>query len=334
MDGHVAVGQPAPAIAGTTLDGAPSTSRASAASRSRQLLGPELRPLPRRVPAAQGQARRARRRRAHRRRRPDGRPGRAGADFIAEYGATWPTVVDPDKAIKSAYRVVARPQTYFVDRTGILRSIQIGELTRRRLRAPVRAGSRLVTRAGGRRRSRSTGSSSATAAGPSSTASRSTVGAGEIVALLGPNGAGKTTTVEIIEGYRRADGGTVRVLGDGSGAWRARPPGAGRADAPGRRHRPADARRARRSGHTAASTPSPATPTSCSTWSGWARWPRTRYRRLSGGERQRLGLALALVGRPELVAPRRADGRDGRRGAARRRGRSSRTCATRAPRSC
>ena len=48
---------------------------------------------------------------------------------MAEYGGQWPTVVDPDKAIKSAYRVVARPQTYFVDRTGIVRSIQIGELT-------------------------------------------------------------------------------------------------------------------------------------------------------------------------------------------------------------
>ena len=36
---------------------------------------------------------------------------------------------------------------------------------------------------------------------------------GELFALLGPNGAGKTTTVEILEGYRHADGGTVRVLG-------------------------------------------------------------------------------------------------------------------------
>ena len=34
-----------------------------------------------------------------------------------------------------------------------------------------------------------------------------TVGGGELVALLGPNGAGKTTAVEIIEGYRAADGG-------------------------------------------------------------------------------------------------------------------------------
>jgi ABC-2 type transport system ATP-binding protein len=36
---------------------------------------------------------------------------------------------------------------------------------------------------------------------------------GEVFALLGPNGAGKTTTVEILEGYRRADSGSVRVLG-------------------------------------------------------------------------------------------------------------------------
>jgi ABC-2 type transport system ATP-binding protein len=36
---------------------------------------------------------------------------------------------------------------------------------------------------------------------------------GEVFALLGPNGAGKTTALEILEGYRRADGGDVRVLG-------------------------------------------------------------------------------------------------------------------------
>ncbi|MHA7282932.1 ABC transporter ATP-binding protein [Arthrobacter sp. TMS2-4] len=37
--------------------------------------------------------------------------------------------------------------------------------------------------------------------------------AGEVFALLGPNGAGKTTTVEILEGHRRGDSGTVSVLG-------------------------------------------------------------------------------------------------------------------------
>ena len=36
---------------------------------------------------------------------------------------------------------------------------------------------------------------------------------GEIFALLGPNGAGKTTTIEILEGYRTRDSGSVRVLG-------------------------------------------------------------------------------------------------------------------------
>src|SRR5579863_3614135 len=49
---------------------------------------------------------------------------------------------------------------------------------------------------------------------------------GEIFALLGPNGAGKTTTVEILEGYRRRDGGEVTVFGfdpgDGGREWRSR----------------------------------------------------------------------------------------------------------------
>ncbi|QGN58751.1 ABC transporter ATP-binding protein [Nostocoides sp. HKS02] len=49
---------------------------------------------------------------------------------------------------------------------------------------------------------------------------------GEIFALLGPNGAGKTTTVEILEGFRRRDAGTVSVLGrdpdDGGLDWRNR----------------------------------------------------------------------------------------------------------------
>jgi ABC-2 type transport system ATP-binding protein len=44
---------------------------------------------------------------------------------------------------------------------------------------------------------------------------------GQIFALLGPNGAGKTTTVEILEGYRSRDAGTVQVLGyDPARQWR------------------------------------------------------------------------------------------------------------------
>ncbi len=55
-------------------------------------------------------------------------PPAPARDFVAEFGASWVTVIDPDKAIKAAYRVAARPQTYFVDSTGVLRSIQIGEV--------------------------------------------------------------------------------------------------------------------------------------------------------------------------------------------------------------
>jgi len=40
-----------------------------------------------------------------------------------------------------------------------------------------------------------------------------TIAHGEIFALLGPNGAGKTTTVEILEGFRKADSGSITVLG-------------------------------------------------------------------------------------------------------------------------
>jgi len=40
-----------------------------------------------------------------------------------------------------------------------------------------------------------------------------TVGRGEVFAMLGPNGAGKTTTIEILEGYRKADAGEIKVLG-------------------------------------------------------------------------------------------------------------------------
>src|SRR5215510_11058537 len=39
------------------------------------------------------------------------------------------------------------------------------------------------------------------------------VGEGEFFGILGPNGAGKTTTLEIIEGLREPDAGTVRLLG-------------------------------------------------------------------------------------------------------------------------
>jgi cytochrome c biogenesis protein CcmG/thiol:disulfide interchange protein DsbE len=58
-----------------------------------------------------------------------GDPVEGAAEFAASHEATWPTVIDPNATIKQAYRVIARPQSYFVDRQGILRSIQPGYLT-------------------------------------------------------------------------------------------------------------------------------------------------------------------------------------------------------------
>lgn len=48
--------------------------------------------------------------------------------FVTEFGAGWPTVDDPDDTIAAAYRVVAPPQTYFIDADGVVRGIHIGEL--------------------------------------------------------------------------------------------------------------------------------------------------------------------------------------------------------------
>ena len=48
--------------------------------------------------------------------------------FLDDFGATWPSIPDPDGSTASAYRVVAPPQTYFIDADGVLRGIQIGEV--------------------------------------------------------------------------------------------------------------------------------------------------------------------------------------------------------------
>ena len=55
-------------------------------------------------------------------------PPEPAREFVARYGATWPTVIDPDDAIENAYRTLARPTSYFIDGDGILQSIQIGEV--------------------------------------------------------------------------------------------------------------------------------------------------------------------------------------------------------------
>ena len=58
-------------------------------------------------------------------------PPEPAREFVADLAAGWPTVIDPDETIVRAWRVAARPQTYFVDADGILRSIQIGEVIER-----------------------------------------------------------------------------------------------------------------------------------------------------------------------------------------------------------
>ncbi len=127
-----------------------------------------------------------------------------------------------------------------------------------------------------------------------------TVTTGELVALLGPNGAGKTTTVEIIEGYREADGGTARVLGldpaSGGRALRARVGLMLQGGGIDPRAQPRETLRQYGRFHT-----EPRDADELLDLVGLSGVARTRYRRLSGGERQRLGLALALVGRPEVV---------------------------------
>jgi peroxiredoxin len=56
-------------------------------------------------------------------------PVEPARQFVADYHATWPTVIDPASTIKATYRVVARPHSWFIDRQGALRSQQIGGLT-------------------------------------------------------------------------------------------------------------------------------------------------------------------------------------------------------------
>jgi ABC-2 type transport system ATP-binding protein len=123
---------------------------------------------------------------------------------------------------------------------------------------------------------------------------------GSITAVLGPNGAGKTTTVEICEGYRRADAGTVRVLGlDPLRDARALRPRVGVMLQTGGVY--PGARAAEMLRHVARLHAHPLAVDPLIERLGLGAAGRTPYRRLSGGQRQRLALALAVVGRPELV---------------------------------
>ncbi|HET7388261.1 MAG TPA: ABC transporter ATP-binding protein [Nocardioidaceae bacterium] len=127
-----------------------------------------------------------------------------------------------------------------------------------------------------------------------------TVERGSITAVLGPNGAGKTTTLETCEGYRRPQAGGVRVLGldpqrqrrellprigvmlQTGGAW-------------------SGVRAVEMLRHIAALHAHPLPVPMLVERLGLASCGRTPYRRLSGGQQQRLSLAMAVVGRPELL---------------------------------
>jgi ABC-2 type transport system ATP-binding protein len=126
------------------------------------------------------------------------------------------------------------------------------------------------------------------------------VARGECLALLGPNGAGKTTIIEILEGYRGADAGAVTVLGlDPVRDGELLKPRIGLMLQEGGLYpsiRPSEVVRTY-----AKFFASPADPGELLRLVGLETAAGTKYRQLSGGQKQRLALALALVGRPELV---------------------------------
>lgn len=125
-------------------------------------------------------------------------------------------------------------------------------------------------------------------------------GQGEVTAVLGPNGAGKTSTIEALEGYRRPTSGQIRVLGlDPVADHRALVERVGVMLQSGGIYRAIRVEDAVRL--FAAYYPDPLDPDDLISRVGLADRRRSPWRNLSGGEQQRLSLALALVGRPELV---------------------------------
>ncbi|MFF5205412.1 ABC transporter ATP-binding protein [Streptosporangium sp. NPDC000396] len=121
---------------------------------------------------------------------------------------------------------------------------------------------------------------------------------GAVTAILGPNGAGKTSTIEICEGFRRADSGTVNVLGlsPSRPELRARVGVMLQAGGVPPATRCGEWLRlmARFHAH-------PLDPAKLLERLGLSEHARTPYRRLSGGQQQRVSLAAAVIGRPELV---------------------------------
>jgi ABC-2 type transport system ATP-binding protein len=126
------------------------------------------------------------------------------------------------------------------------------------------------------------------------------VSRGEVFALLGPNGAGKTTAVEIMEGHRERDGGTVSVLGFD----------------PGRRGTDFKSRIGIVLQTTAVQPylnveetltmfatyyPRPLPVAHVLELVGLTEQARTRAKKLSGGQQRRLDVAVGLIGDPDLL---------------------------------
>ena len=127
-----------------------------------------------------------------------------------------------------------------------------------------------------------------------------TVGRGEIVAFLGPNGAGKTTTIEILEGFRDRDAGSVSVLGSDPATapleWRERIGIVLQESEPF-----VELTALETIAMQAAYYADPLDPMETLEIVGLGDSADQRTRKLSGGQRRRLDLATALVGNPELV---------------------------------
>jgi ABC-2 type transport system ATP-binding protein len=123
---------------------------------------------------------------------------------------------------------------------------------------------------------------------------------GEVFALLGPNGAGKTTTVEILEGYRRRDGGEVAVLGTDPQLagldWRARIGIVLQSSTDNAELTVEEMVR-----HFARYYPNSRDADEVIGLTGLEEKRSVRTRALSGGQRRRLDVALGIVGRPELL---------------------------------
>jgi len=123
---------------------------------------------------------------------------------------------------------------------------------------------------------------------------------GEIFAILGPNGAGKTTTVEIIEGLRAPDGGTVSVMG--LDPQRDRHELRLRLGAQLQSSKLQAKLKVREALELYASFyPSPADPERLLEQLGMAEQRDTAFEKLSGGQQQRLSIALALIGNPRIA---------------------------------